>query len=52
MLELLIVIAIRETALSFLREKGISVLSMESVLFLLLKDAAHPAFRAVQKLIV
>ena len=42
----------RETALNFLRAKDISVLSMDSVLFLLLKDSAHPAFRAVQKIIV
>lgn len=39
-------------ALDFLRGKGVSVLSMESVLFLLLQDSAHPAFRAVQKLII
>lgn len=43
----------RETALNFLRtQEGISVLSMESVLFFLLQDSAHPAFRAVQKIIV
>ena len=41
----------RNTALDFLRTKGISVLSLESVLFLLLQDASHPALRQIQKII-
>ncbi len=41
----------RELALKAMRHAGAQVLSAESVLFLLLRDAKHPAFKAVSKLV-
>ena len=38
-------------ALEMLRSKGITVISTESILFMLLRDAKHPAFKAVSKLV-
>ena len=40
-----------ERALDMMRDQGVSVLNSESVLFMLLRDAAHPAFKAISKLI-
>lgn len=39
------------TALAFMRHAGISVLSTESIIFALLKDSKHPAFKAVSALL-
>lgn len=41
----------RELALSAMRHAGAQVLPVESVLFLLLRDAKHAAFKTVSKLI-
>lgn len=41
----------KELALSYLRHKGVSVLSTESIIFALLKDSKHPAFKAVSALL-
>jgi len=41
----------RQTALDFLRGRGVNLIGMETFLFLLMRDANHPAFRTVQKLI-
>ncbi|MBR1966632.1 MAG: isochorismatase family protein [Lentisphaeria bacterium] len=38
-------------ALSYLRHNGVSVLSTESIIFALLKDSKHPAFKAVSALL-
>ena len=40
-----------ETALSQLRHAGCVVASAEAILFMLLKTAKHPAFKAVSKLV-
>ena len=39
------------TALAYMRHAGISVLSTESIIFALLKDSRHPAFKAVSALL-
>ena len=41
----------KESALRMMRHAGINVIPSESWIFLLLKDAAHPAFKAISKLI-
>ncbi|WP_294505939.1 isochorismatase family protein [uncultured Victivallis sp.] len=41
----------RELALAEMRTAGAHVLPVESILFLLLRDAKHPAFKTVSKLI-
>ncbi len=41
----------RELALAAARAAGALVLSAEALLFMLLKDAKHPAFKAVSKLV-
>ncbi len=41
----------KDAALAFLLHSGVKVLSVESYLFMLLKDASHPAFKAVSKLV-
>lgn len=41
----------RELALAAARAAGATVLSAEAILFMLLKDAAHPAFKAISKLV-
>ena len=41
----------RELALAAMRTAGAQVLPVESILFLLLRDAKHPAFKAVSRLI-
>lgn len=42
----------KETALDMLRNiPGINVVSSETMIFLLLKDASHPSFRAISKII-
>ena len=38
-------------ALQMMRDQGIHLLNSESVLFMMLRDAAHPAFKAISKLI-
>ena len=38
-------------ALAYLRHAGVSVLSTESIIFALLKDSKHPAFKAVSALL-
>ena len=38
-------------ALEMLRSQGITVISTESILFMLLRDAKNPAFKAVSKLV-
>ena len=38
-------------ALEMMRSKGVSVLSTESILFMLLRDAAHPEFKTISKLV-
>jgi hypothetical protein len=38
-------------ALEMMRSKGVSVISTESILFMLLRDAAHPAFKTISKLV-
>jgi nicotinamidase-related amidase len=38
-------------ALQTMRDQGIHLLNSESVLFMMLRDAAHPAFKAVSKLV-
>lgn len=39
------------TALSLLRHAGCTVASSEAILFMLLKNAKHPAFKAISKLV-
>jgi nicotinamidase-related amidase len=39
------------TALAQLRHAGCTVASAEAILFMLLKTAKHPAFKAVSKLV-
>lgn len=41
----------RNTALAELRHAGVKVLNSESVIFMLLRDASHPSFRAISKII-
>lgn len=41
----------RELALEAMRRSGAEVLPVESILFLLLRDAKHPAFKTISKLI-
>ena len=41
----------KETALAFLRHAGCNVISSEAILFMLLKTAKNPAFKAVSKLV-
>lgn len=41
----------KDLALSYLRHSGVSVLSTESIIFALLKDSKHPAFKAVSALL-
>ncbi len=41
----------RLAALGFMRSRGVHLISTESLIFLLLKTAQHPAFRAVQALL-
>ena len=41
----------QECALQAMRDRGAAVLSSESVLFMLLRDAGNPAFKAVSKLV-
>ena len=41
----------RDTALQLMAQNGIQVMSSESLLFMLLHSASHPAFKAVSKLI-
>ena len=38
-------------ALEMMRSMGVSVVSTESILFMLLRNAAHPAFKAISKLV-
>ena len=40
-----------ECALQMMRASGAAVLNSESILFMLLRDAANPAFKAVSKLV-
>ena len=40
-----------DTALAFLRHAGCSVMSAEAILFMLLKSAKHPNFKAISKLV-
>ena len=40
-----------DTALSFLQHAGCNVVSSEAILFMLLKSARHPNFKAVSKLV-
>lgn len=40
-----------ECALQMMRARGVTVLNSESVLFMMLRDAANPAFKAVSKLV-
>ena len=40
-----------ETGLAFLRHAGCNVISAEAILFMLLKTAKNPAFKAVSKLV-
>lgn len=40
-----------ETALSLLRHAGCTVASSEAILFMLLRNAKHPSFKAVSKLV-
>ena len=44
-------VANRELALSAMRAAGACVLPVESILFLLLRDAKHPAFKTISKLV-
>jgi nicotinamidase-related amidase len=41
----------RDIALAFMAKAGVRIVSAESLIFMLLKDASNPAFRAVSKLI-
>ena len=41
----------KDLALSYLRHAGVSVLSTESIIFALLKDSKHPAFKTVSALL-
>lgn len=41
----------RELALAAMRAAGADILPVESILFLLLRDARHPAFKTISKLI-
>jgi hypothetical protein len=41
----------QECALQTMRDRGAIVLNSESVLFMLLRDAGNPAFKAVSKLV-
>jgi nicotinamidase-related amidase len=41
----------RDTSLSLMRHSGVWVTTVESILFALMKDSSHPAFRAVSKII-
>ncbi len=39
----------KEKALRFMREEGIKITTVESLLFMLMKDAKHPSFRSISK---
>ena len=41
----------RDCALQMMRECGATVLNSESVLFMMMRDATHPAFKTVSKLV-
>ena len=41
----------RDTALKLMSQNGIQVMSTESILFMLMRSATHPAFKTVSKLI-
>ena len=41
----------KNNAISELQKQGASVMSVESILFMLLRDAKHPAFKAISKLV-
>ena len=41
----------KKTAIKMLRDKGIEVVTTEMLLFRLLKDATHPKFREISKLV-
>ncbi|MDO4550476.1 MAG: isochorismatase family protein [Planctomycetia bacterium] len=41
----------RLASLGFMRSQGVNLISTESLIFLLLKTAAHPAFKSVQALL-
>ena len=41
----------KDLSLDFMRSKGINVTSVESFLFMLMKESSHPAFKAVSKLL-
>lgn len=41
----------KQTSLDLMRSQGINVTSVESFLFMLMKEATHPAFKAVSKLV-
>lgn len=41
----------RDAALEFLSRAGVRIVTAEAFVFMLLKDAAHPSFKAVSKLV-
>lgn len=41
----------KETSFDLMRSQGINVTSVESFLFMLMKESTHPAFKAVSKLV-
>jgi hypothetical protein len=41
----------RDVAFAFMASQGVRVVSSEIFLFMLMKDATHPGFRAVSKLV-
>ena len=41
----------RDIALDFLAKAGVRIVSAESFIFMLLRDATHPSFKAVSKLV-
>ena len=41
----------RDTALSLMKQNGASATTSEALLFMLLRDAAHPSFRTISKML-
>lgn len=41
----------RDIALDFMAKAGVRILSAEAFIFMMLKDAAHPSFKAISKLV-
>ncbi len=42
----------RDTALAFLRSRGVTVTTVEALAFAMLRDAEHPAFKDISRIVV